>query len=345
MPRERATALAQARRAGAGSPVRGGSWAPVAGAGGVTPSRCATSRADAEGRGRRAPADLDRALEEVGLQLHQQRRRPWRRRRRAGPRCGRAVGLHRVHDVGDLVGDRLEGRSSARWAGVVPARDPGDEAGGRAVPVRGAQAGERGHEGDPTVVVDARGQLGEEGAAGGTRGGAQGGGHPVQGRPGGHDVALAGVGRRTRRCATPPSWRSRPAPSARSAVGTHHRAPGAVGGLTRAGSGAPVLEEGGVRVGQHRDDGHAGREPPVPAGGHTELAVGGPDLGKVATVDTEQRRSSSCQVRLWRSNRSVREAFPGSVSVLAGELPEQPRVDGAHRDIRAWSAPPDERRR
>ena len=104
------------------------------------------------------------------------------------------VGLHRVHDVGDLVRDGLQCRA-ARWAGVVPAVTPAM----RPVADRsqwGAPNPENaGTKETPPSSATAHRELGQEGAPGGVGRSAQGGRHPVQGGPGGDDVALAGVGR------------------------------------------------------------------------------------------------------------------------------------------------------
>ena len=217
-------------------------------------------------------------------------------------------------------------------ARVVPAVRPVRIPLAGAVPVRRAQAREGGYEADAVGGGDLGGQVGEEGPAVDLAGRAQRDGGPVKGRTGGQDVALP----RVRRCPADVPGQRRGDPVGRPARfgdGGHDRGPGAVGDLARPRDRAAVVVQRGVGVGQHGDDGDAGRDAAL-AEGATEAGVRRTDLRQHPDRDAEEVQ----QLRVPLPCPEVEEQGAGGVAGLDGEVSGQPRheprVHGAHRDVR-----------
>ena len=99
----------------------------------------------------------DRHAEQVGLKLHQQLLAGGAAVDAQLRQIDSRVGLHRFEQVGDLEGDALE-RGAGDVAGGRAAREPDDRAARVGIPVRRAQAGERGHEVDAAAVGHRRRQ-------------------------------------------------------------------------------------------------------------------------------------------------------------------------------------------
>src|SRR4029077_14806076 len=112
----------------------------------------------AEGRRLADDRPLDGDVEEVGLELEEVVVAGRAAVDADGPQTLPGVGLHRLDDVDDLVGDGLDGRPGD----VTQPRAPGDSrerAAGVRVPVRRREAGEGGDDYHSTAVRDARGEL------------------------------------------------------------------------------------------------------------------------------------------------------------------------------------------
>ena len=289
----------------------------------------------AERRGLGCVRDVDRPTEEVGLELHEESRR---RRSAVGledVEPGFIVGLDCFDHVDDLVGDGLEccpGDVRTRRTGAQPRQDPAR----RAVPVRRTQSRERRHQAHAVGGRDLCGQVGEELSAGNLAGRAQGDGRPVQSRTARQDVALPGVRRSP--AGMPGQGRGDPLRRvAKDSDRRHDRGAGAVGHLARPGRRAAVVVQGRVGVGQHGNHGDPRGDAAVLRGA-AEAGVGRTDLRQDADRDAEEVQQFLVPPQRPEVEQQGARGVPGFGGELSGQPPHQPRVDGAHRDVRERGA-------
>ncbi len=164
------------------------------------------------------------------------------------------IGRHRLHEVRHLMGHALE-RRAGHLGRCRRGRHTAQDRRGRAIPMRSAQAGKGGHEGDPTGVLCAMRKFAEDFTSGAAILGSQQARGPVQRLARRQNVALPRVGR----SGSPPGDR-RIDPLRRGRQGrerNHHRGTGPVGRLTHTRRIRTLGVQRSMGIGEHRQDWHA----------------------------------------------------------------------------------------
>ncbi len=224
----------------------------------------------------------------------------------------------------------LSSAARARCAAVVPRLAPNRVPRGACVPVRRAESRERGHEIDPVAVGHrARERLDLVGPTDQPEPVAQ----PLDDRAADEDTALERVV--DPRADLPGDRRDEAVVrfDRRAARVHHEKAPGAVGVLDHPGPHAHLAEQGGVLVA--RDAGQRDRRGEQRGMGHPVDLGRGPHLGQQGARNREfgqQFLIPDTRVNV-EQHRARRVGHVGDVERPARQVPDEPTVDGAEREL------------